>query len=235
MKMATEYVGFASSLFRRLTLLIIFLFTCAISEGQSEIQDLSAGLSSSNWSHLGEIKELIDNETQGIRIVFYGQSLINRNNRWATDYLPNALKNTFGDLFIVINKTRGGWASSALAAVTPEDIEPTDPDLVIIHDYPRGNGSLEALLAVGFSENSPYTEWYDEYSFSTFPEWAAAYNLGYIYIRTPWGEYLKTSYGDTSERSRRMLLADNVHLNEKGQRLWAHIVLRYFGISFPIE
>ncbi|MGE5558484.1 MAG: hypothetical protein ACM3WV_07710 [Bacillota bacterium] len=99
----------------------------------------------------------------------------------------------------------------------------------------RGNKIEIMLLADHYSvTDSGGDNWSNQCAFTFYPSWASAQKLGYNDLRTAWGSYITTFIGPLSTMSNRsQLLTDGVHLNDRGQKLWAKIVLRYFNVDYP--
>jgi DNA-binding beta-propeller fold protein YncE len=130
------------------------------------------GRSFAPWQNLEHTKAAVDAasaklkkgeklaDADRVRIVFYGQSLCVSDNLWVTQIVPQQLTAAYGDIFSFIYKARGGWCSGVLVAVYPQDIEPTDADLVIIHDYPYPETeSYAALLFAGCKDKADLEKW----------------------------------------------------------------------------
>ena len=140
----------------------------------SKTDPLVSPYSLNPWTNLEHTRELIDNlahknisKPQRVKIVFYGQSITDSRNLWVINYLPNSLIEKYGDIFDFSIKSRGGWSSTYLYSVYYEDIEPADPDLVIIQDYnDYADGSYEALLFEGCNNKTKVDEWFSEISLS---------------------------------------------------------------------
>jgi hypothetical protein len=130
------------------------------------------GHSFAPWQNLEHTKAAIDAasaklkrgeplaESDRVRIVIYGQSLCSKDNLWAREIVPQQLTAAYGDIFTFIYKARPGWCSGVLVAVYPQDIEPTDADLVIIHDYPYPElKSYADLLFAGCNDKDGLEKW----------------------------------------------------------------------------
>lgn len=130
------------------------------------------GHSFAPWQNLEHTKAAIDAaraklkrggklaDADRVRIVIYGQSLCAKDNPWVTEIVPQQMTAAYGDIFSFTCKARGGWCSGVLVAVYPQDIEPTDADLVIIHDYPSpDNQSYAALLFAGCKDKAVLEKW----------------------------------------------------------------------------
>ena len=261
------------------------------------------------WQNLDHTKAALDaaraklkkgeklTDTDRVRIVIYGQSLCAKDNSWVQEIVPQQMKAAYGDIFTFTCKARGGWTSKVLVAVYPGDIEPTDPDLVIIHDYPSPDEkSYAALLFAGCKDKSVLERWgnsltedektkkklsaetylanlgkpgirnmvnsrgnrvevlllsdhcvdiarrsisydigADKRNAGTYPLWAKENALGYLDLRTLWKEAVIKKFGNLSSESRSYYLKDGEHLSPAGQRLWAHCVLAYFGVSYDYD
>jgi len=132
-----------------------------------------AGVGLEPWANLPLTKARVDRAQQRrrdgtfrdpedrVRICFFGQSLMNTNNVWATDLLPRALEERYGDIFAFENRARGGWSSSVLVSCYDREIPAADPDLVIFHDFNNGGGSLEAVLFDGCPDPAALQRWAD--------------------------------------------------------------------------
>ena len=131
------------------------------------------GYSLSPWQNLDCTKALLQKAQQKlkdgtltpkdrVRIVFYGQSLAAKDNAWAAKIFPAEMTKKYGDIFTFENKARGGWVAGWLLATYLEDLAGTDPDLVIIHDYPSPKREYYAcLLFDGIKTKAEFDEWYN--------------------------------------------------------------------------
>jgi len=270
--------------------------------------DRLPGHSFAPWQNLEHTKTAIDAasaklkrgkplaDSDRVRIVIYGQSLCSKDNLWAREIVPQQLTAAYGDIFTFIYKARPGWCSGVLVAVYPQDIEPTDADLVIIHDYPYPElKSYADLLFAGCNDKDDLEKWgrrlsdsdkvdkklsadsflnnlgkpgirnminsrgnrievlllsdhlkdvskknlgpaYDAQAYNhsdvIYPAWAKENGLGYLDLRASWKETLMKKFGNVTTESRNYFLRDGEHLLPSGERLWAHCVLTYLGITY---
>lgn len=176
-----------------------------------------------------------------VRILFYGQS-ITKQNWWlavADDFrqrFPNAN-------LIFDNRSIGGFDSSKLVQTAEHDINPFYPDLIIFHVY-GGHRDYESIIAnarrqttteiVLISDHVTWSptntaadtpdelktyKWHNEHSMQWLPELAQKYGCELIEIRRPWEQYLKETHLQANA-----LLADEIHLNDRGNVLMAKLV-----------
>ena len=154
-------------------LIFSVLATCAnLLMGQEPAPTRLPGHSFAPWQNLEHTKAAIDaaaaklkrgeklTDADRVRVVFYGQSLCVNDNIWVTQIVPQQMTAAYGDVFSFIYKARGGWTSGTLVAMYPQDIEPTDADLVIIHDYAYPETESYAdLLFAGCHDKAALEKW----------------------------------------------------------------------------
>jgi hypothetical protein len=131
------------------------------------------GYGLASWENLDCTKALLQKAQQKlkdgtltpddrVRIVFYGQSLAAKDNAWAAKIFPAEMIKKYGDIFTFDNKARGGWVAGWLLAIYLEDLKGTNPDLIIIHDYPSPKREYYAyLLFDGIKTKAQLDEWYN--------------------------------------------------------------------------
>jgi hypothetical protein len=184
-----------------------------------------------------------------VRILFYGQS-ITEQEWWLA--VVDRLRRQFPYADIIAeNRAIGGFASPLLVRTAEHDFYPFYPDLTIFHDY-GDEINYETMIANARSRTtseialmSDHVIWLptgkeDETSkdlrvyqwHNKHVEWLSAIALKYgcelIDIRTSWEKYLKAR-----NLAPKTLLSDDVHLNDKGNRLMANLVTTHL-LGSPI-
>jgi len=179
-----------------------------------------------------------------VRILFYGQSITKQG--WWRDVAKD-LRSRYphADLRIE-NRAIGGYSTQYLIRTMEADILPYHPDLIVFHDYGaedlyeqiirwiRSNTTSEILLQSDHvvwlpGEDDPAGgrrksfDFQERHSFEWLPKIANQYGLGLVDIRGGWSEHLKRT-----QLSPKDLLRDSVHLNAKGEELYAGITRQYF-------
>ena len=178
-----------------------------------------------------------------VRILFYGQSITQQ--KWSQKVGDN-LRRRFPHADLEIeNRAIGGFSSQVLIRPAEHDLYPFYPDLLIFHVY-GGNGEYEQIIknvrsrttaeilmqtdhvAAGGVQETPDEKadkglWWDWMMNHRFlPEIAAKYGCGLVDVRGGWLAHLKAN-----KLEPKTLLADNVHLNDRGNELMAELVGRY--------
>jgi hypothetical protein len=176
-----------------------------------------------------------------VRILFYGQSITEQDwwKRVAED-----LKRRFPNADLEIeNKAVGGFASQILSRVAEHDIYPYYPDLVIFHVYGANNTYEEIIRGIRTrttaevliqkdhvsaqwpvdNPDQKHPMWWDHMMNNVFlPDYAKKYRCGLADVRGAWVGYLKANRLEP-----KVLLSDDVHLNDHGCFVMAEIVKRY--------
>lgn len=180
-----------------------------------------------------------------VRILFYGQSITVQ--EWSKD-LGDDLRRRFPHADIEIeNRAIGGFASQLLVKAAEQDLYPFYPDLMIFHVYGshvdyetlianvRKRTTSEILLATDHPTNpgdlteetdpaklSP-AQWGSWFNYVFLPETAKRYGAEFADVRGPWKALLVRE-----KREPQYFLADEVHLNERGNALMKAILTGYF-------
>ena len=178
-------------------------------------------------------------ESMTVRILFYGQSISEQDWIWQ---VTRHLEKKYPDAVIIAEeRARGGWTADRLVTVYEEDVFTWDPDLVIFQEYGnekdyetivrgiRGHVNargrhVEMLITNEHVHITNKNDWYDFRSWSWLPGVARRFKCGFVDVRTPWYHVIEQEHdGDA-----RALLKDYIHLNGKGNRLYAELVEGYF-------
>jgi len=180
---------------------------------------------------------------QPAKILIYGQS-ISKQDWWRIVAADLRARYPKAELKIE-NRTIGGYSTQYLIRTMEADILPFQPDLIVFHDYGsqdlyekiirfiRSQTTAEVLLQSdhvvwipgeadpGGSRRKSY-DFQEKHSFEWLPELARKYGLGLVDIRGGWHEHLKQTGMKPSE-----LLRDSVHLNARGEELYAAITKQF--------
>ena len=178
-----------------------------------------------------------------VKILFYGQSITEQ--KW-TDRVLDHLKKRFPYANIIAeNRAIGGHAAQRLVKTAEADLYPFYPDLLIFHVYgshnkyediikrTRERTTAEILIQTdhvtgpsAFTEiTNPKKLWASGKHWPAFmnhkflPGIVKKYNTGFCDQRSVWKDYLTEN-----KLNPRLLLKDNVHLNEHGEFLMGEIV-----------
>jgi hypothetical protein len=171
-----------------------------------------------------------------IKILFYGQSITVQD--WWKEVEADLRRRFPNADLLCENRAIGGFAADRLKRVVIHDVFPSYPDLIILHDYGgepdyeelirtiRSNVASEILVQSDHEvwtgkpdETRPRGEVWHDAHVRWLQNLAKRYNLGFVDVRTPWQEYLRTNALPASA-----LLVDGVHLNDKGCRLMASLI-----------
>jgi hypothetical protein len=137
--------------------------------------------------------------------------------------------------------------ADGLIAVWEKDVRPTDPDLVIIHEYGdhasyeaiisgirtivNGRSNLVEVLLVGdhLQQNEPFGEaWHEDHNARWLPELAACLGCGYVDIRGQMKRLVGVLQGGRRDA---YLAGDGVHLSAAGIDEETSMILDYFPSS----
>ena len=188
-----------------------------------------------------------------VRILFYGQSITEQN--WSKE-LADALRRRFPNADLEIeNRAIGGFASQLLVKAAEQDLYPFYPDLMIFHVYGshldyetlianvRKRTTSEILMATDHptkpahltEETDPAklspAQWEPWFNHVFLPQTAKRYGAELADVRGPWKAFLLRE-----KRDPKVYLADDVHLNERGNALMKAILAGYFhyNAALPI-
>ena len=186
-----------------------------------------------------------------VRVLFYGQS-ITKQNWWRS--VADDLRARFPSADLRIeNRAIGGYSTQYLIRTMEADILPFHPDLIIFHDYGpedlyekiirwiRSNTTAEILLQNDHvvwlpgeeDANGSRRKGFDaqeRHSFEWLPELARKYGLGLVDLRRGWHDHLAKNQLNSKE-----LLSDAVHLNRKGEALYASLTQAYLVVPAMLE
>lgn len=169
-----------------------------------------------------------------IRVLVYGQSISQQ--AWWSEVREH-LESTYPHARItMINRAIGGFAADRLKHMVRDDVLPFYPDLILFHDYGGEadyeeivrflRGHTTAEIAIQNDHFTPHqnNEWHDRHSHEWLPALAERYGLALVDVRGGWKRYLSTAGIAPDD-----LLSDNVHLNDRGNRLMADLVERHLA------
>lgn len=179
-----------------------------------------------------------------VRVLFYGQSITNQ--EW-TKKVSDDLRARFPHTdFEIENRSIGGFASQLLVKTAEQDLYPFYPDLMIFHVYgshteyekiienTRRRTTADIVLQTDHvtkadnlnEETDPAKlspgNWEAWFNHVFLAETARKYNVELLDQRSAWKSYLKKENLEP-----KLFLADNVHLNNRGNALMATLVSPY--------
>ncbi len=193
---------------------------------------------------LGLMADSLPKQRHTVKILFYGQS-ITAQAWWKS--VADHLHRTFPDANLVIeNRAIPGHASPLLVKTAEADLYPFYPDLLIFHvygdseayeqivrrirerttadiliqtDHLRADASLDEETDPAHLTRGQWTPWFNAVF---LPDIAEKYGVQLARQRDLWKAHLRAN--DLAPGD---LLNDEVHLNERGERLMAEIVESY--------
>lgn len=202
----------------------------------------AAALAAEDWTAGAGIQRTMGllESGQPARILVYGQS-ITQQNWWKT--VADDLKRRYPKSApVVVNLAIGGYSTQFLRRTIVHDVDPFYPDLVIFHDYGREDQYEEMIAGIRSrttsevlllndhvtckfdgedAEREKRREREDKHSLEWMPALAKKYALGFCDIRRAWYRHI-----EEGQIAAKTLLRDSVHLNEKGEDLYAQVVKR---------
>ena len=172
-----------------------------------------------------------------VKILFYGQSIIG--GQWHA-FIERALRERFPHADLTVeNRALGGYSSQYLVRTVENDVLMSHPDLVVFHVYGdhiryeeiihiiRQRTAAEVMIMTDHWRRKDWKEgrlkldswagFYDRF----LPLVAKKYACELVDVRWPWKTVLEKNNWKPDE-----LLRDNAHLNDKGNRLMAQLMLR---------
>jgi len=211
--------------------------SAAVDFNATPVPTLSNSTRKAAWSKIGKTMHLLKSG-QKVRIAITGQSISDTwGNVWCKnliDWLQAEYPNADIDYR---NFGIGGFATGCLKKRMYNDMASFGPDLVIVYVYGshidygnmikdlRDNMETEILM-----QTEHYTgedNWSDTMSYQHLPQIASDNDCGLAEIRFAWRKWIMDNFdGDAS-----VLLKDNVHLNDDGQKFMLELMKQFFVVG----
>ncbi len=181
-----------------------------------------------------------------VKILVYGQSI---SAGLKNSCLEQAIRDRFPHANIHFgNKSISGFSAGQLVRPAALDIYPSYPDLIILHDYGVNSVEFERIIynirkyttsdillwthhygtTGGGSKSRETLERHrrNDHASDVIRYLAQKYNCELADVRSEWHRYLQSNALDPS-----LLLADNVHLNEFGNKLMVAILMKHLKFN----
>jgi len=221
--------------------LVILILPCLsiLWIGSANAQDIgSITVSAANIQRTMQLLEgSTPEKSNTVKILFYGQSITE--GEW-TRIVANDLRKRypFADL-IIENRAIGGFTAPALIKMAEYDLYPQYPDLLIFHVYggddPDGMLKYEEIIQdvrsrtcaeIILTTHHGIGRKKDIAESEIIRKIAKKYGCGLIDIERLWDETVKNEQFNYKD-----LLADHIHLNAAGNKLYAGFISRFFKIN----
>lgn len=182
-----------------------------------------------------------------VKIAFYGQSLIDPNNKWP-EKLITFLKGEYPSANIVWNNLAvGGFSAPSLRRMVEDDMKAFYPDLTVFMDYGEYSAYADILRYIRTYTVSEVMFVDDHFTggdvdpnnlpkqslnvSTTIPNLCEEFSCELVDAQ----QYFIKYCADNKVSSATYLAADNVHFNDVGQELMYNIIKQYFVYRQPKE
>ena len=174
-------------------------------------------------------------ERKPVRVLFYGQSITAQG--WSHEIAKRLKEKYLYADFNYENRAIGGFGAERLVKTAKQDLYPFYPDLVIFHVYGgqtgeweeiirqiRANTTAEILVATHHlsHQGNKWVEGEHDKESAMIRGIAAKYDCELVEVREEWKRHLADDKLQIKD-----MLADDIHLNDRGSALMADLVGRH--------
>jgi hypothetical protein len=224
----------------------MILLTCLLAMTQSadllptQDQSTAPGVGLERTLHL--LQSSSASKPNTVRILVYGQSISDQSRAWSKMVVANLQAKYPTAVIELKNLAIGGFAADLLKQTAIGDIRSWNPDLIMLHDYggdPDYAELVQNLMSQTHAELLMQSDHYNDWPSADenknrgirwhnghvgfLKDLAVKHGFGMIDVRYHWYRYLVEN-----NLKPRQLTSDDIHPNERGDKLLAEIILRAF-------